>query len=142
MEKWKYYGLFIDKETQDKLIDVLMDHWIGTLNDSKRKYMDHCTLLHISQSSTPSGHPLMCSLNSLLKKGDVKHNITINAIGISEKAMAFRVVFPGKSRVSSLNEKPHITICTFNGGKPVDSNSITNWKNIKPMTIKTILDVM
>ena len=141
MEKWEYYGLFIDKETHDKLIDVLVDyHWIGTLNDSKRKYMDHCTLLHISQSSTPSGHPLMCSLNSLLKKGDVKHNITINAIGISEKAMAFRVVLPKKSYVSSFNKNPHITICTFNEGKPVESNNITKWHSLdSPIKIETTL---
>lgn len=144
MDNFKYYGLFIDKETHDKLIDVLVDyHWIGTLNDSKREYMDHCTLLHVSQLSNPSGHILMCLLDSLLKDGDVKHNITINAIGISEKAMAFRVVFPGKSRVSSLNEKPHITICTFNGGKPVDSNNITKWHPLdSPIKIETTLKRM
>ena len=28
------------------------------------------------------------------------------------------------------NKIPHITICTFNGGKPVDSNNITEWKDI------------
>lgn len=141
MEKWEYYGLFIDKETHDKLIGVLVDyHWIGTLNGSKREYMDHCTLLHISQSSAPSGHPLMCSLNSLLKKGDVKHNITINAIGISEKAMAFRVVLSKKSYVSSFNENPHITICTFNEGKPVESNNITKWYSLdSPIKIETTL---
>lgn len=141
MEKWQYYGLFIDKETHDKLIDVLVDyHWIGTLNDSEKEYLDHCTLLHISQSSTPSGHPLMCLLNSFLKKGDIKHNIIIDAIGISEKAMAFRVIFPKKSRVSSLNEMPHITICTFNGGKPVESNNITKWYPFdEPIKIETTL---
>lgn len=141
MEKWQYYGLFIDKETHDKLIDVLVGyHWIGTLNYSEKEYLDHCTLLHISQSSTPSGHSLMCLLNSLLKKGDIKHNIIINAIGISEKAMTFRVIFPKKSRVSSLNEMPHITICTFNGGKPVESNNITKWYPFdKPIEIETTL---
>ncbi len=141
MEKWQYYGLFIDKETHDKLIDVLVDyHWIGTLNDSEREYLDHCTLLHKSQASTPSGHPLMGLLNSLLKKGDIKHNIIINAVGISERAMAFRVILPKKSRVSSLNEMPHITICTFNGGRPVESNNITKWYPLdEPIEIETTL---
>lgn len=82
----------------------------------------------------------MCLLNSLLKKGDTKHNIIIDAIGISGKTMAFRVIFPKKSHVSSFNEMPHITICTFNGGKPVESNNITEWYPFnEPVEIETML---
>lgn len=38
------------------------------------------------------------------------------------------------------NKIPHITICTFNGGKPVDSNNITEWKDIEPIIIETKLE--
>lgn len=141
MEKWQYYGLFLDEETKEKLRDFIRQgEWWYTFKRKEKEYLDHCTLLHISQSSTPSGHPRMCLLNSLLKKGDTKHNIIIDAIGISGKAMAFRVIFPKKSRVSSLNEMPHITICTFNGGKPVESNNITKWYPFdEPIEIETTL---
>lgn len=143
MEKWQYYGLFIDKETHDKLIDVLVDyHWIGTLNNSEREYLNHCTLLHKSQASTPSGHPQMCFLNSLIKKGLIKYKIKITAIGVSDKAMAFKVVLyrKEKPRIYSYNDSPHITICTFNGGKPVESNNITKWYPLdEPIEIETTL---
>lgn len=36
--------------------------------------------------------------------------------------MAFKVDI---EPLKCANEIPHITICTFNGGKPVDSNNIT-----------------
>ena len=38
------------------------------------------------------------------------------------------------------NKIPHITICTFNGGKPVDSNNITEWKDIEPIIVETKLE--
>lgn len=39
------------------------------------------------------------------------------------------------------NEIPHVTICTFNDGKPVDSNNITEWKDIEPIIVNTKLEV-
>lgn len=34
---------------------------------------------------------------------------------------------------------PHITICTFRGGVPKDSNNITEWRNINPIMVKGVL---
>ena len=51
--------------------------------------------------------------------------------------MAFKVnIFP----LVSVNKIPHITICTFNDGKPVDSNMITEWKDIEPITVEVKLE--
>lgn len=36
--------------------------------------------------------------------------------------------------------KLNITICTSNGGKPVDSNYITEWKDIEPITVEVKLE--
>lgn len=131
MEKWQYYGLFIDKETHDKLIDVLVDyHWIGTLNDSEKEYLDHCTLLHKSQEkdSIKNFCELCLGANFIVR---------VTGIGISNKALAFKVEIPG---VPCANKIPHITICTFNGGKPVDSNNITKWYDLdEPIKIETTL---
>jgi hypothetical protein len=65
-----------------------------------------------------------------------KLQIVINGIGISNKAMAFRV---DKKSVYCVNDIPHITIATFNNGKPVDSNNIEYWVSIKPIIITTTL---
>lgn len=46
--------------------------------------------------------------------------VEVNGIGFSNKAIAFRVTIPD---LPCANAKPHITICTINGGKPVDSNA-------------------
>lgn len=51
--------------------------------------------------------------------------------------MAFRVVYPSNL---CANKIPHITICTSNGGKPVDSNYITEWKDIEPITVEVKLE--
>lgn len=133
MEKWKFYGLSIGKESYNKLIDILVDyHWIDTLNDSEKEYLDYCILLNKHQASTPSGHPQMCFLNSLIKRGFTEYKIKVDAIGVSNKAMAFRVVLyrSGKPKIHSYNEKAYITICTFNGGKPSDINNITKWYSL------------
>lgn len=141
MENWQYYGLFIDKKTRNKLIDILVKyHWIGTMNYSSKIYLDHCTLLHKSQIDNPIAHPLMYLLDSLIEKENIKYTILVSAIGISDKAMAFRIKFFKESNIFSCNLTPHITICTFNDGKPVDSNNITKWDVLdEPIVIETTL---
>lgn len=67
-------------------------------------------------------------------------------IGISDKAMAFKVSLQDSEfdmcslTLLCANKIPHITICTFNGGKPVNSNNITKWYDLnEPISIETIL---
>lgn len=52
----------------------------------------------------------------------------MEGIGFSNKAIAFRVTIPDLPCA-----KPHITICTINGGKPVDS--ICEWISIPKLNI-------
>ena len=66
-------------------------------------------------------------------------SIRLVAVGISDKAMAFKV--EGVDNICA-NEVPHITIATFRGGNPVDSNNITNWSDIKPFVVETKLEKM
>lgn len=99
-------------------------------------YLDHCTLLHKSQRTS---HFLLEDTLStaLIMYGSIIESIKIDGIGISDKAMAFRVVYPSNL---CANKIPHITICTSNGGKPVDSNYITEWKDIEPITVEVKLE--
>lgn len=134
MGNFQYFGLFLDEETKKGLLDVFLTYLeegnsIGYLIN--KIYLDHCTLLHVSQL-----HGNSEIYNYLNDRIGEKYEIVINGIGISDKAVAFRVA---EYSVVCVNEIPHITIATFNGGKPVDSNNITEWKDIEPIIIKTTL---
>ena len=59
-------------------------------------------------------------------------SVKLGGIGSSDKAMAFKV--EGVDNICA-NEVPHITIATFRGGNPVDSNKIINWTCIEPVVI-------
>lgn len=133
MEKWQYYGLFLDEETKEKLRDLIRQHgWNDTFEKREKEYLDHCTLLHKSQRE----EWLEVMLNNDL---GYKFHITVLAIGISDKAMAFKVKRSGIVTPCK-NVTPHITICTFNGGKSVESNNITKWYPLNiPIEIETTL---
>lgn len=134
MKDYQYYGLFLDTDTKNMLIDTLTDS-IGynmALGLADRVFIDHCTLLHKSQLD--SNENLQSYLESNLGKS---MSIRLVAVGISDKAMAFKV--EGVDNICA-NEVPHITIATFRGGNPVDSNKITNWRYIEPTIVNAKLE--
>ena len=135
MDNFHYFGLFLDANTKNKLMNILTDNidYNIALNVADKIFIDHCTLLHVSQLHSNSE-----VFNDLNNKLGENIQIKIEGIGISDKAMAFKVVLP--RNVHSTNKNPHITICTFNGGKPVESNNITKWFLLEePIQIKTTL---
>lgn len=133
MKNFQYYGLFLDSDVKNELMNILNanEEYSVLLKKADKIFIDHCTLLHISQL-----HDNQVFYDYLNARIGEKFSIIINGIGISDKAMAFRV---DKRSVVSCNSIPHITIATFNGGKPVNSNNITEWKTIKPIIITTQL---
>ena len=61
--------------------------------------------------------------------------LTVTHLGLSDMAMAVRV-----SGYETANAIPHITVAINpDGGKPVMSNQITKWQNVKPFTIQGIV---
>lgn len=134
MKDYQYYGLFLDIDTKNMLMDTLTDNidYNIALGVADRIFIDHCTLLHKSQLD--SNENLQSYLESSLGKS---MSIRLVAVGISDKAMAFKV-----EEVDNIcvNEVPHITIATFRGGNPVDSNKITNWEYIEPIIINVRLE--
>ena len=129
MKDYQYYGLFLDTDTKNMLMDTLTDNidYNIALGVADRIFLDHCTLLHKSQLE--GNEELQSYLESNLGKFI---SIKLETIGISDKAMAFGV--GGVDNICA-NEVPHITIATFRGGNPVDSNKITNWRYIKSVVI-------
>lgn len=134
MNNFHYFGLFLDTDTKNRLMDILTDNidYNIALNVADRIFIDHCTLLHVSQL-----HGNSEIYNYLKGYVGKEFQIVINGVGISDKAMAFRI---DKKSVVCVNDIPHITIATFKEGKPVDSNEITNWKNIEPIVITVKLE--
>lgn len=137
MDDYEYYGLFLTQESKDKLAKWLFFNGYSPESELMKKrtgwYLDHCTLLHRSQLTWDNSNLHDFLIDKLHEDFEIK----IIEIGISDKAMAFKVnIFP----LVSVNKIPHITICTFNGGKPVDSNMITEWKDIEPITVEVKLE--
>lgn len=137
MKNFEYYGLFLTEGSKAKLKAWLINsNYQLEILKSEKEYLDHCTLLHWSQRT--SNFLLEDTLGTaLVLHGNLNQPIEINGIGVSDKVMAFRCNIPENL---CANKIPHITICTFNGGKPVDSNSITKWKDIEPILVETKLE--
>ena len=132
MDDFQYFGLFIDEYTRGILQYRILSNLFG---EKDKVFLDHCTLLHKSQiHNNPELYSyLNCHLGKHIK-------IKLVAIGMSNKAMAFKVEFYPTEVNMCANKIPYITIATFNGGKPVDSNYIRHWKDIESIEIITTLN--
>lgn len=134
---YQYFGLFLDEPARNKLMQVIIGNPIIcniVFQRGSTIYLDHCTLLHRNQNEDVMAMVLQKHL-------DDSFRLIVNKIGISEKAIAFGVEL-GSDILPCANAKPHITICTINQGKPVDSNSIATWIPISEFSIHCILKVV
>lgn len=137
MKNFEYYGLFLTEESKAKLKAWLINsNYQSEILKSEKEYLDHCTMLHKSQRGEDT-YLIEEDLKFMLAVQVKNMRLEIDGIGVSDKAMAFRC---NLSEELCANKVPHITICTFNGGKPVDSNNITEWKDIKPIIVEAKLE--
>lgn len=133
MNDFQYIGLFLDKDTRDKLISFIKTEISSSIiDDADRVFLDHCTLLHNSQLPGHTG--LYYHLEAQIGR---EIPIKLVALGMSERAFAFKVALPEQICV---NKIPHITIATYRGGKPVESNNILEWEPITPVEITVKFD--
>ena len=136
MKNFEYYGLFLTEESKAKLKAWLINsNYQSEILKSEKEYLDHCTMLHKSQRGEDT-YLIEEDLKFMLTVQVKNMRLEIDGIGVSDKALAFRC---NLSEELCANKVPHITICTFNGGKPVDSNNITEWKDIKPIIVEAKL---
>lgn len=149
MEKWQYYGLFLDTVSRYKLqLFLESSKWDYLYEEASRVILTNCTLLHTAQYDKNSftDNLIKSRLDLALADNKVKANLNIPQIGISDKAATFKVSLQDSEfdmcslTLLCANKIPHITICTFNDGKPVDSNNITKWYDLnEPIEIETTL---
>ena len=127
--KFQYIGLFLTEDSQNNLKEKFSD----IIPLEAKMYLHHCTLLHVSNMKHPNADKVIETFIKALKSSNTTETIQIIEVGSSERAMAFKCVL----NTPCCNNIPHITICTFNGGKPVESNYIKNWLPLdKPIKVK------
>ena len=126
MEKWIYFGIFLDKSSKERL---KMDFDIP---ESWKWYGDHVTLCFNDGSE-------LSKVAAEINEGYVgaERSIKVTGIGISENAMALRVQLP--KGVVCTNKVAHITIGCKN--RPVDSNAIEIWHDIDSFLLSGEIDV-
>lgn len=127
--KFNYFGLFLDNNKDIEILQNAVPYEYQNYLSNGKIYLDHCTIVHHTQLNTELGKAIYDNCQEFQ---GYYYKITILAIGKSDKAMAFAVSLD----TPSCNKFPHITIATFNGGTPKDSNDITEWEFINPIEIK------
>jgi len=98
-------------------------------NESKQKLINAFTLPYKWQ---PVAHHMTIGFKApvpdyLRKTIGKTVELTVKEIGVSKNAIAVKV-----SGYYSNNDIPHITVAIPEGGKPFDSNFITNWTPCSP----------
>ena len=132
LENWIYFGVFLDADESERVYNIINSLPGIDIPDNWRKYTDHMTIIYNNKSEIAQAWAKATAPR-------VGEDVLLKAthVGVSDKAIAIRV----KGEMSA-NAIPHITIACSPTGKPVDSNKITNWREIVPFTISGKIDVL
>lgn len=122
---WNYYGVFFNENVKRFLLNEANKYVI--IPEDWKYYCHHMTIVYNNgtkeaQAMAEKYEPIVFSPAKL----------RVEAIGISDRAIAFRV----STDLDIVNKLPHITIAVAPGAKPVESNYITNWKDITPFYVE------
>ena len=130
-ENWKYFGVFLDSDESERVYNIVNSLPGIDIPNDWRKYTDHMTIIYNNKSEIAQAWAKATAPR-------VGEDVLLKAthVGMSDKAIAIRV----NGEMSS-NNIPHITIACSPTGKPVESNKITNWREINPFTINGRIDV-
>lgn len=114
MEKVLYSAVVLDEQSHDLLLNVFND----VIPEGWKTFAHHMTIAFGKGVDNPEDLGTVATLK-------------VVELGISDMAIAVRVEgYPSKNAI------PHITLAINpNGGKPVMSNQITDWKPIKSFEI-------
>lgn len=118
MNNWIYFGVFLNSESKKKLLELTNK----VAEPSWKRYCHHMTI------AFNNGSELSKQLYNMYKDYfGTEVNITATHVGLSDDAIAVKVVFKG----DTANKITHVTLATPQGGKPVKSNYIENWIKLK-----------
>ena len=131
MENWIYYGVFLDDDESERVYNIVDSLPNINIPSDWRKYAHHMTIVYNNKSKIAQA---WAKETNIRLGEDVL--LTATHVGVSDKAIA--IIVKGEMTANNI---PHITIACSPTGKPVDSNKITNWKEIDPFTIDGRIDV-
>ena len=120
---WIYYGIFFSDKTKRTILEyakrLIHEKFNNDIPENWKIYCDHMTLVfnngmpEAQEDADFYEHHCLGLTESLL----------ITDIGISNKAIAFKVRYFGRIA----NKIPHITVAVDPNAKSVNSNDIENW---------------
>lgn len=118
-----YAGIFVKEDQLERLFSIE-----SRPEDARIIEHPHVTLFFRNNVSLEI-------MQYVLTHNEQYHSIIVDGIGISDKAIALHVSSiksESGEEVLSMNKVKHITLYLLKDGKPVDSNSITEWTSIEP----------
>ena len=118
-----YAGIFVKEDQLERLFSIE-----PRSEDARIIEHPHVTLFFRNNVSLEI-------MQYVLTHNEQYHSIIVDGIGISDKAIALHVSSiksESGEEVLSMNKVKHITLYLLKDGKPVDSNSITEWTSIEP----------
>ena len=118
MKNWIYFGVFLDDASRNKLSDLALK----VVEPDWKLFCHHMTIAFNDGSEIAQD-----AYNEYKKYFGRALNIYATHIGKSEDAIAVKVDY----NRGTLTKFPHVTLATPQGGKPVNSNYITNWIKLK-----------
>lgn len=131
LENWIYFGVFLDDNESERLYNIVESLPGIKIPSDWKKYAHHMTIIFNNKTDVAQAW----AKTTLQRMGE-DVCLTVTHVGVSDKSIAVRV-----SGEMSANSIPHITIACSPNGKPVDSNKITNWREIDPFKIDGVISV-
>ena len=132
---YNYYAIVLTEESKKQLMQLCCtnESFDYLYEETSKVYCDHCTIMHNSKHNPYIKEYLDTKLGK-------EFTMEVIAIGYDDKALAARLSRGWYITQLCTNDIPHITIGTFDGGKPVDSNFTNFWKGLEqPIILKGIL---
>lgn len=128
-----YAGIFVKEDQLERLFSIE-----PRSEDARIIEHPHVTLFFRNNVSLEI-------MQYVLTHNEQYHSIIVDGIGISDKAIALHVSSiksESGEEVLSMNKLKHITLYLLKDGKPVDSNSITEWTSIEPTSFVGYLRII
>lgn len=121
MANFEYYAIAIDEESRERLLGT----FAGSIPVDWTVIAHHMTIVHRSKVDEDA------LLWARAHDGE-EVTLKVGAFGESKGAIAVGVYPPGPCA----NVRPHITLAVPPGGRPVNSNKITEWTSVEVFELK------
>jgi len=141
-DNFLYFSLYLTGKSKKELLNFVKDNFENVINKADKLYLDHITLLHKNDKRSDVIKFRMYELLNYIFENyvDEVYEVEIVAFGSNNRAAAFKVILPD-GFPCFMFKTYHITIATFNGAKPVESNNIINWHELdEPITVTAVLE--